>query len=313
MRCRPGILALLVVPTAAVLPAGSAVAGKKPPNAVRDLGVSPKAPKANQTVSVSFRAPALARDRRLDVSLAAPGGSACSHGYAVRVASAKPRGRRVRIRFRPGAGGRSVFCAGTANVVIGHAGADGKVVVLARKRFEIAPAGGPETYGVPGKITLLDGSSITVRAPGRPDRTIALTGIVRGFVPGKFTPGSDIALGTLTGGLWMRMLQVDSLCSGAGVATDFPVVAAAASQLLLEASGDATLTLALKADAASLAGCASGGAGPTALTLTGKVTPDGLLKLPLTGSISGVAIAPGVTATVTLNLLVNVDFSGKTS
>lgn len=313
MRYRSGILALalLIALAACVVPAGSAMAAKKSPNAVRDVVISPKAPKANQSVSVSFKAPALPRDRRLDVSLAAPGGGACSDGYAVRIASVKPQGRRVSVRFNPVDGESTVFCAGTASIAIGHAGADGKVVVLTRKRLGITPVGGPETFGVPGKITLLDGSAITVRAPDRPDRTIALTGIVRGFVPGRFAPNQDIGVGTLTGGFWTRSLQVDALCAAAPIVTDFPVVPTAASQLLLKASGDATLTLALKADAASLAGCASGGAGPTALTLTGKTTPDGLLKLPLAGSIGGVTIAPGVVATVTFNLLVNIDLSGK--
>jgi len=311
MRFRSGILALLIAAAACLVPAASATAAKKSPNAVRGVVIRPKAPKANQTVSVSFKAPALPRDRRLDVSLVAPGGGACSDGYAVRIASVKQKGRRVSVRFNPADGVSAVFCAGTANVVIGHAGAEGKVVVLTRKRVEITPVGGPETYGVPGKITVLDGSEITVRAPGGPDRTIALTGVVRGYVPGRFAPNADIAVSTLTGGLWVRSLQVDTLCAGAGVVTDFPVVPARASQLLLKASGDATFTLALKADAASLAGCASAGAGPTAFTLTGKTTADGLLKLPLTGSIGGVTIAPGVVATVTFNLLVNVDLSGK--
>ena len=56
---------------------------------------------------------------------------------------------------------------------------------------------------------------------------------------------------------------------------------------------------------------ASYNAGAETLTLTGHVTPVGLLKLPLSGSVTGVPIATGVTATVTVNLLLNVDLSGK--
>lgn len=63
----------------------------------------------------------------------------------------------------------------------------------------------------------------------------------------------------------------------------------------------------------SLAGCAGPAApGTTTLSLSGKVGPlDGLLKFPLTGSVTGAPIVAGVTATVTANLVVNVSLSGN--
>lgn len=318
MRFLSGIFALLIAVVACLAPAGSVVAATKPTNAVRDVVVTPKSPKASQTVTVSFTAGELPRDRRYDVALRSADAAGCSGGYSVRL-TAVSKGRRVTVRFNP-RDGRAVgldrtvprrFCAGVANAVISHVGAANRLVVLARKKFQITPVGGPETFGTPARITVLDGSTITVKAPGRPDRSNALGGLVRGFIAGPFRPYTNIDVGTLSGGFWLRSLQVDSICSGSGIVTDYPVVPAAASQLLLKASGEATFTLALKPDAASLAGCASAGAGPTALTLTGKTTADGLVKLPLTGSISGVTIGPGALATLTFNLLLNVDLSGR--
>ena len=84
------------------------------------------------------------------------------------------------------------------------------------------------------------------------------------------------------------------------------------SSLLLKASGEGILTLALAADRLSLAGCPAPAAPvPTTVVLTGQVTPDGLLKLPISGAVTGVPIADGVTADVTVGLVLNVDLSGK--
>lgn len=321
MRSRTRLLISLLVLAGCSVQAGSALAARNPaPGTVRDLALTPKAPKASQTVSVFFTAPAIRSDRRLDVSLRVADAAGCSGGYGVRIAKVVPSGQRIRLRFSP-RDKRAVgldhtvpgrFCAGVANVVVGQAGADGRIVVLARKRLRIAPSGGPETFGTPGRITVLDGSAIAVKAPGRPDRSHALGGLVRGFVAGPFRPATDIVVGTLSGGLWMRSLAVDPLCAGAPIVTEFPVAAGSASQLLLKAGGEATLTLVLKAGAVSLAGCTDGAAATTPLTLAGKVTDDGLVKLPLTGSVDGVTIAPGVGATVTVSLLLGVDLSGRT-
>lgn len=319
MRWSLGLLSALLV-VAMVAPTAPAVAATRSHSLVRDLEIKPKAPKANQSVRVSFKAAALRPDRRFDVSLRVADAAGCSGGYAVRVADVIKRGGRVTVRLDP-RDRRAVgpernvppgrFCAGPAVVTIGHAGADGRVVALKRQRILISPSGGPETFGVPAKITIVEGSAIVVRAPSRPERLTALTGVLRGYLPGLFKPNTDITVSAISGGLWVRSLQVDPLCAGAPILTDFTAVGGEASKLLLAASGVAKLTLALKADAISLAGCAGGAAATTTLTLTGKVTPDGLLKLPLTGTLDGVTIAPGVTAAVTISLLVNVDLSGR--
>jgi hypothetical protein len=319
MRSRLFLLVALLLPAICSVQAASALAAKKPsPGAIRGLVVSPKKPKANQTITVSFTSGRLSRDRRYDVSLRVADAAGCSGGFSIRLTGVVPPGVQGVLRFSPrdrrAVGmNRTVpgrFCAGSAGVTVGHAGADGRVVVLARKRLDIAPAGGPETYGTPARLEVLDGSMISVKAPGRPDRSNALSGLIRGYMAGPLRPERDISIGALSGGLWVRSLQVDQVCAGAPVLTDYPAMGDDASKLLLAASGEAKLTLALRADPISLAGCA-GGAAATTLTLTGRVTPDGLAKLPLTGSIEGVTIAPGVTATVAISLLLNVDLSGK--
>jgi hypothetical protein len=171
--------------------------------------------------------------------------------------------------------------------------------------------GYPAPLGTPAKITVLDGSSITVQATGRPDRTFAVGGLVRGAIPGLFRPNTDINVGSMVGGLFLRTLQTDTICGGT-FATELPLTPkGGSSNLVLKASGEGIWTLALAVDALSLAGCAAPAApATTTLTLTGKVTPDGLVKFPLTGSVTGVLVASAVTGTVTVSLLVNVDLSG---
>ena len=79
----------------------------------------------------------------------------------------------------------------------------------------------------------------------------------------------------------------------------------------LKASGDASLSLTLGVSPPALAGCANPPAGTTPLTLTGKAGPTGLVRLALSGSGGTVTVADGVTATVTANLFVRVDLSGR--
>ena len=47
------------------------------------------------------------------------------------------------------------------------------------------------------------------------------------------------------------------------------------------------------------------------MTVSGKVGPKGLVEFPISGTVAGVPIAPDVVGTVTMNLVVKIDLSGK--
>ena len=196
---------------------------------------------------------------------------------------------------------------------MGRIDPDGNVKTIARRLIRIAKdAAYPEPPGTSVKVTVLDGSTVTVQAPGRPDRMLPVGGSIRGLLPGRFRPNTDINIDSMTGKLLLSAISPDSLCAGGVYKLEFGLAQGGPSKMVLQASGNSTLLLELLADPASVAGCAAPAApGKTSVTLTGKVGPEGLVRHAISGAVAGVQIAPGVTATVTLNLLVNVDLSGK--
>lgn len=316
------VLALL-----AVVPA--AQAAKKPAASwkVRDIRVTPKRPQVTSEITVSFIAGRLRPDQRYDVRLGAPGptNDFCNAGYSVRIKDRRRPGRRVTVTMTPGNArawegfpsrpGLARFCAGDAMVAISRADAENTLTLAGSRRVTLEPDRDyPKAIGVPVGITVLDGSAITVTtSAGLPGRVLPLTGGLRGVIPGEFRPNTDVSVGSMTGALRLGALRIDALCAGIGpFATEFPVVAGGPSNLLLKASGEGTLTLVLAADRLSLAGCpVPATPSPTTVVLSGQVTKDGLLKFPISGTVSGVPIADGVTADVTVGLVLNVDLSGK--
>lgn len=325
---RSGVLlaSVLLVLLPAAAPAAQA---KKPPAApwkVSDIRVTPKQPQVTGEVTVSFTAGKLRPDQRYDVWLQAQGPTTdfCNAGYSVRIKGRKRPGSRVTVIFTPGDSrawdgfavrpGLGRFCAGDATVWIGRADAGNTLKLAGTRSVTLVPDRDyPKAAGVPVKISVLDGSALSVKATGRDDRSMPVTGELRGIIPGEFRPNTDVAVGSLTGSLRLASLRIDPLCAGTGpFTTDLAVVPGGPSNLILKASGEGTLTLALAADRLSLAGCAAPATPvPTTLVLTGKVNADGLLKFPISGSVTGVPIADGVTADVTAGLVLNVDLSGK--
>lgn len=329
VRIRSGILAALIAALSLLVAAVPAQAKGPGPGGVKDLRITPKRPQATDTIVVSFRAGKIARDERYVVDLVGPpaaatiGPAVCSGGYRVRVRGVTRPGRRIRVELNPNDSrgwpvgtsqpGAGRFCPGEARVGIGRVSPDDDLAVAGTRKVSVVPdAGFPPPLGTPVKVSVLDGSAITVRATGRPDRTMALGGLVRGAIPGVFRPNTDVPVGTMVGGLFLKTLQTDAICGGGTFATELPLTPKGGpSNMLLKASGEAIWTVQFAADPLSLAGCAAPASpAPVTVTLSGKVTSDGLLRLPLTGSVPNVPIATGVTATVTFNLLVNVDLSG---
>jgi hypothetical protein len=298
------------------------------------LTVSPKKPKATDGLNVTFRAGKIPSDERYLVSFgdggALPTGDArCTSGYQALVHGRQRPHKLVELTLYPfqvlgigsdvhfvyGVQSPSArrFCAGVKTIQLSRIDPDGKVNYITGRQVRISKDSGyPEPEGTPVKVSLLDGSSIKVEAPGRPDRTLSLTGSLGGLLPAEFRPNTDLDIGSITGAMYLTSIMPDSLCAGSAYQVQLGLAPTGLSKMHLEASGNAVLTLELLAEPLSLAGCAAP-ANPTLVTrvtLSGRVTPDGLVKLPLNSTIQDVPIAPGLSATVTLNLLVKVDLSG---
>ena len=181
-------------------------------------------------------------------------------------------------------------------------------VVLGRGETQPKERQGP---GGPTRGELLQGSTITASAPGRPDRSSPVTGILRGEIPGRFKPNTDVEPILTTGGITPTALAPDPLCPDTPAPSTFGI--GAPSTMTLFANGNARLDLVLSGGASQLFGCGPAGplAGTTTLQLTGRVTPLGLLKLPLNGVVSGIPLPGGSSGGLAANLLVNVDLSGR--
>src|SRR6185503_15438698 len=128
----------------------------------------------------------------------------------------------------------------------------------------------------------------------------------------KFKPNTDVSITLTKGALTLSTITPDPLCAGGSYRLAFPVADNGPSKLVLIASGRAELSLELLADPLSLAGCSlPASPAKTTLTVAGNVGPEGLVKLAISGTVAGIPIAPDVTGTVTMNLLVKVDLSGR--
>jgi hypothetical protein len=289
----------------AVAPA-SAVAGRsvKPQ-------LAPAAPHRSTPIRVTWKAKNPKRGTLYTASLSVrnPNGLVCSD-YADPVVL-----RATRNGFK-GTLGPQQWCPGSALVTI-QARRRGElashVVAGARVTITIGPGerAPSETPAVPTKVTILPGSTLTAMAAGRPDRSTPLTGTVRGFIPGRFKPNTDIQITNSTGVVTLTAFAADPLCQGESPLASIDTVAP--SKMVLFASGAATFDLTLNASASQVFGCGPSGApaGTTTLPLTGKVGPKGLLELALSGAITGVPLPGGSTGGLAANLIINVDLSGK--
>lgn len=291
--------------------------------------VEPARPSTTDTLTVTFRAVRLKPDERFEIGFGTYDNTSCTPGYTVRLLR-QPVGRMVRVRLAPNparAPGRVVderrpangfntpsttrFCAGGTELRLSAVDADGGVRELGQRRFGLAkdPAY-PPLNDTPAAIALLQGSRVSVRRDGHPDRTLGLTGQLHGTVPGVIQLGRDVAIGQLGGELALPVIEPDAACAGPRYRSVFPVGRDAG--LVLRQSGEAVMTLPLDGDPAALAGCTEPSApGRTVLTLTGRAGDGGLSRLAVSGTLPGVTLAPGVTGDVTVDLLLSVDLSGR--
>jgi len=319
---------MVAVGVVAVAGFGSVSEAAKPRSVLR---FAPAKPAAKTPIRVSLKAPNLERSRgyygaRLSVDSAYSPVSCISDSPIVALRSARrgtftgtldPRIAKDRDMRR--------WCNGPAHLEVRRYTVDGlHSPVLARRRIPVGtgkadPAPTVEALGVPVKITVLGGSTLTAFAAGRADRSAPLTGVLRGTIPGRFTPNPDInveqisgSLTPLASGLAQAVFPPDPLCPDTTPPATFDAVPASSS-MLLKASGDWTWNLTLNGAPSQLFGCGPSGAlsGTTTLPLAGRVGPKGLLELQQTASVTGIALPGGSQGGLAASLVLNVDLSGK--
>ncbi len=278
--------------------------------AATPLRVSPAAPALRTPITVAWRAgraaPATARyDVRLTIRPAATVRLVCSYG-ALSPKRRVARGGTLAATLK--AAGTPVetrkWCPGPATVTVRRFTPAGTAQVVARATFRIRrgpnelPPGPRET---PASIRLLAGSTITVAPAGHPERSSALNGVLRGFIPSPFRLSDDIAIARATGALVPVALAPDPLCPATSAPRSLP--ATSASAMKISKDGRVTLTVTLRGSGSQIAGCGPAGplGGPTTIALAGTIGARGLLALNLDGAADGIS----------LKLLVLVDLSDR--
>lgn len=232
------------------------------------------------------------------------------------------KGRTLRLTFRPN-GGRDerwpTWCPGTARIDLVRypiAGNSSATETLAQRTLPITLAPGESVpfERLPVKVSLLAGSSVTAAAPGRPDRSTPVTGVLRGTLDAPIAPvvRRDVRVAGLTGTLRPASFAADPLCPDATPPATFDV---AGSRLDVEFGGPAAFTLNINGAPSQVFGCGPPGAlaGTTSLKLTGTFDfrTTALGSIALTGSTPGFDLPGGTRGGLAANLVVNVDLSGR--
>lgn len=250
-------------------------------------------------------------------------GYRCATGARVAPRAVK-KGRVLRATFRPGAGLNSydrfpTWCPGTARILLfryytapglGY-GSSERFLGIRTIPIAVVPGETVPFTPTPVKVTLLPGSTITASAPGRPDRSTPVTGVLRGALSGPFTPNRDIVAEGFTGSVSLASFAPDPLCPG--TAPPQVTEAIGGSRLDVLARGEVRLALNLNGAASQVFGCGPPGppAGATTLPLSGTVGPKGLLEQSLTGAVSGIVLPGGTQGGLAASLVLNIDLSGR--
>lgn len=306
------VLALLM----AAPPASAAVKpGRKAPPLMRVLVASDG---GTTPIVVTWRTRAALRPNqsyRVDLvtnGFPERGGPPCAAGHFVRTAGrGAPRGRRLTVRFPVPAPGR--WC--------GSHGA-GVNLYVGGGTFPVGAGAAPiaDSRGIlprPGdwaRTTFAAGSSVTVKVPGRADRTAPLTASIEQDTPGP-SWADPSRLTNSSGTLTVGALPADPLCTAAPIA---PIDVDTATTAIFgrtraDGNADAALTLVLRASPAALTGCAPETPAPalTAVSLIGIVGPGvpGVnAGVPLKGTLDGVRLAGGAVASVVFDVRMKQEF-----
>jgi hypothetical protein len=305
---------LLLIPAlAAVLPASAPAA-----RAAAPLSFSPARPLDSQALTVTWRADrAPRRGYAYRLEFVTGDQVECASNSGVDLKPTWKVGARIRVTLRPVT--EKVWCLTSTRLRLVATRGIGPGLaerVVATVRVPVRDNAGtpiPERPGTDAKIRLLDGSALTVRVAGRPDRTTALTGTLNGRLPGRYRPNTDLLIDLSQGALSLTSLPADPLCTPAGAA--YPATTAVSglhSSMTLDKDAIAYLTLLLEGDPLGLTGCqGQPGAASLPVSVAGRIGPTGLVRLELRGTHAGITLSDGAQAELLLTLVVNVDLSGR--
>ena len=314
----PLALVALTLPAVALAPATASAA--KPVK----VKVTPASPLSTASkVVLSFKADrTLKRNQRyvgsLYVDAPAPMRRCAADTLLARSRTAVRKGAAVKLTYHPTdrwSTGR--WCPGEVRLIIEVQTTD-KVGTETFKRVPSSvqatirqdpavPA--PVIVYTPARLTLLDGSAMTIRAPGHADRSTALTGTLAAHKPGRLILNKDYDFTVVSGVISAAAPPADPLCepdpdAWPGSFAPQPDISTA----LLRVDGTASYSYVLPVDAARLTGCRGHGSGPTTtVDFTGKLDSRKLSRLPLTATVTGITLADGTAATVTFSVFVKVD------
>ena len=315
-RSRSRTTAALAAVVALTALSGAAPAAHAKAPAKLKLAVTPSAPTTLDELTVTLGPGARFRDGvDYDVSFTVKGPQtrACTRA---RVAPVDTAASSVAVKLTPAK--TSGWCEGNATVALRKLGGFAPVVILHRNvRIARNAKFKPQLLQTAALVHLLPGSTATVTATGRPDRTLGLAGTIAGAIPGQFrlnTPFSvSLSRETLSPLTGENVVSVDPLvpdpiCSAPSIHTRAPLAGGSGSSLVFDTKTEnATGTLVFAADPTTLAGCAGPATGTTTVALSGKLGLTGFSDFVLTGQVPNITIAPGVVANVAVSLRLSVE------
>lgn len=286
MPRRPLLLALAIA-SALLVPSALASAAA-PPLTVGPAGATP-----DRALTVTWK-PARAVPSGTQVVATTLGDTGCTSRASVTPAGAVPAGRALRVRLVP----RPRWCVR-------------RLLAIRVRRAGKTLAATQVRVGTPVQVRLLSGT-VTTSVVGRPDRTSALTGQLRGGIPGpNFRLDENIISSVDITELQLAAPPADPACTPAGT---FPLAlpVAPGGVMILRRSGDVDAPIRLAVPPAALTGCAGAPGGPavTEVRMLGDAKIGGLGRLAVTGTIPNVPLLGGAVATITIAAVVSVSLGG---
>lgn len=304
------LLAAASLALAVSLPAAAGAASHR-----TGLRLSPSKPISSKSIAVKWRAPtARTRGRTYRIELRIKASGLCTSVREYPIRRSWNRRDVLNIRFRPNdrtLGRASNWCPGTATMRVLSTRPRSRKVTHAVLRFRIREdAANPVPRGIDVESELLEGSSLTVRVPGRPDRSGPLTGLLSGRVPGKLGSSSDIEFELTSGALSLESLEADPLCPPSDRGHPLLLSLASSGTRATLRGARFEMSLALAEDPSAVTSCAGASSpGPAwAMKLSGR-SSSGLERIEASGTFEGARLADGASVSITLNLVLGVDLS----
>jgi hypothetical protein len=317
LDARPVACALLAALAAGLTTAPRSLADSQASAAAARLRFA-QPPLSSKSLWVKWRADHKRKKRRVyTMELRLSGGSSdlCSRSRLWTIRRPWNKNDIVSVRLKPldrTLGEQSLWCPGPATLRVVSTAPGNRRTTHALLKFKMpADPSRPVQSGTPIEVNLLEGSTLTVRVAGRPDRTSTLTGQFTGQIPGRFDSDRDSVMELSGGSLSVEALDSDLSCTASGRAYPNSIaLAPSGTRGTLYADDRVTLKLQLAEHPVAMTGCT----GPStadagAIELTGRSTDGGLTRIELSATVSGVRLSEGVDATLELAVVIGVDIS----